>query len=388
MNRKEMLGYLLRVAEPVLRAAAADELKLRMPVGVEPDLTDRKTYTCFEAIGRLIMGMGAWLASEPEDEEEAALQKEYLALSRQAIRNQLNPNAGDYGCFPALNRAKSQSLVDMAFLVQGIYRGKSVLLDPMDEETKGWLLDALLICREIEPYFNNWILFSAYVEAGIYLLTGTCDFERVDRYLDQMEEWYAGDGIYKDGPHFAMDYYNSYVIHPMICDVCEILEAHLKRGPQKAQYYARLSRYAAIQERQIAPDGTYIVIGRSSAYRCGAFFALAQAALLEILPESLKPAQVRCALSEVIKHTLVDSSFDAQGFLWIGICGYQPLTGEGYISTGSLYLCTGAFLVLGLPAGNEFWTGGDALWTQKRIWSGEDVMRDEKLADEVIKWIG
>jgi hypothetical protein len=165
----------------------------------------------------------------------------------------------------------------------------------------------------------------------------------------QLDEWYVGDGFYKDGPSFAMDYYNSFVIHPMIYELSEILEKRWSYPVSKEVYGKRLSRYAEIQERQIAPDGTYIVVGRSVTYRCGAFQALSLAAWKHMLPNSLSPAQVRCALSAVIGRTLSDRSFDEKGFLVIGVCGEQPDLGEPYISTGSLYLCSTAFLVLGLP---------------------------------------
>jgi hypothetical protein len=36
----------------------------------------------------------------------------------------------------------------------------------------------------------------------------------------------------------------------------------------------RAKRYAAVQERMIGPDGTFPPIGRSLAYRCGAFHLL------------------------------------------------------------------------------------------------------------------
>ncbi len=39
----------------------------------------------------------------------------------------------------------------------------------------------------------------------------------------------------------------------------------------REQALERLTRYAAIQERSIAPDGSYPAIGRSIAYRGGAF---------------------------------------------------------------------------------------------------------------------
>ena len=57
----------------------------------------------------------------------------------------------------------------------------------------------------------------------------------------------------------------------------------------------RARRYGAILERLVAPDGSFPAIGRSIAYRCGAFHLLAQLALRHELPEGLSPAQARGA---------------------------------------------------------------------------------------------
>jgi hypothetical protein len=121
----------------------------------------------------------------------------------------------------------------------------------------------------------------------------------------------------------------------------------------------------------ISPEGTFPPIGRSLAYRCGAFHSLAHVALLEKLPASVTPASVRCALTAVIRRTLeMPGTFDGSGWLRIGFCGAQPEIGEHYISTGSLYLCAAAFLPLGLGPDNPFWQG-EASWTSKLAWSGE-----------------
>jgi hypothetical protein len=47
----------------------------------------------------------------------------------------------------------------------------------------------------------------------------TWDKMRIDYALHQHEQWFHGDGTYGDGPHYVWDYYNSYVIQPMIVDV-------------------------------------------------------------------------------------------------------------------------------------------------------------------------
>ena len=112
----------------------------------------------------------------------------------------------------------------------------------------------------------------------------------------------------------------------------------------------RASRYAGILERLIGPDGSYPAVGRSLAYRFGAFQLLSQAALEGFLPEGVEPSQVRCALTQVIRRVMeADDNFTPEGWLHPGIYGHQPGLAEEYINTGSLYLCCSVFLALGLP---------------------------------------
>ena len=132
--------------------------------------------------------------------------------------------------------------------------------------------------------------------------------------------------------------------------------------------------------RLIAPDGSYPSIGRSITYRSGAFHHLANMALRSHLPPQLKPAQVRCALTAVIsKFTASKDLFDQNGWLQIGLYGHQPSLAEGYISTGSLYLCSAILLPLGLPASDPFWSSPDEDWTSKKIAKGLDLLADHSL---------
>jgi hypothetical protein len=72
-------------------------------------------------------------------------------------------------------------------------------------------------------------------------------------------------------------------------------------------------------------------------------------------------------------------TFDAQGWLRVGLCGHQPALAENYISTGSLYLCTVALLPLGLPANDRFWTDPGTDWTSRKVWSGKNLTADHAL---------
>jgi hypothetical protein len=130
----------------------------------------------------------------------------------------------------------------------------------------------------------------------------------------------------------------------------------------------------------ISPEGTYPVIGRSITYRFGAFHALADAALLHLLPDGIDPAQVRSALTAVIRRQLaVPGTFDEGGWLKVGFAGSQPRMSEDYINTGSLYLCMAVFLPLGLPDDDPFWNRPSADWTSKKAWSGVDVGADHAI---------
>ena len=191
-------------------------------------------------------------------------------------------------------------------------------------------------------------------------------------------EWYLGDGMYGDGPDFHWDYYNSFVIQPMLLDILKVMdEAGVGRKEDFKKVQQRAQRYASIQERLISPTGTYPPIGRSLTYRFGAFQSLSQVALWKNLSKEIMPSQVRSALYAVIKGQIeAKGTFDKEGWLQVGLVGHQNNIGEGYISTGSLYLCTEAFLVLGLSPEDEFWTAPSQPWTQKKIWEGGNIPID------------
>jgi hypothetical protein len=139
-------------------------------------------------------------------------------------------------------------------------------------------------------------------------------------------------------------------------------------------------RYSTFLERIISPEGTFPVFGRSITYRTAAFQALAQTALMEQLPESVSPAQVRCGLTQIM-HNMFDHNrnFDKNNWLILGFNGAQPMIADTYTSTGSLYLATLGFLPLGLPASNPFWTDAPADWTAKKAWNGLPTKKDYKV---------
>ncbi len=366
MERREWMDRLCRITQPVLEALAAGKLRSVMPV--ECGELDRSDCTHLEAAGRTLAGIAPWLEGGSREGEEGLLRDRFAELARLAIRAATDPESPDY-----MNFSKGgQPLVDAAFLAHAIIRAPKELLGKLDDAVRDNLIKALQATRVIKPAFNNWLLFSAMVETALYHAGADWDRMRVDYALKQHEQWYAGDGAYSDGPSFHWDYYNSFVIQPMLLDVLDTLgDQYADWNRMREPVLARAIRYADIQERLISADGSFPPIGRSLVYRCGAFQHLAQMALREQLPEHQNPAQVRGALEAVIRRTIdAPDTFDANGWLTIGLHGSQPGLGEPYISTGSLYLCTTAFLPLGLPVSSAFWSNPDQPWTQRKLWGG------------------
>jgi hypothetical protein len=377
-NRTYWLQQLERVSDPVLNALKKGTLRRNMPVEAAPGQTEaRAVGTHLEALGRLLSGIAPWLELEPstgETPNETALRERYRDHAIAGITSALNPDSPDYMHFGE----SSQTLVDSSFLALALLRAPKQLLQKLDPSTQQRLAAALVTQRQIQPPFNNWLLFAALNEALLMTIHQPWDRMRVDYALREHQSWYLGDGTYGDGPHFHFDFYNSFVIQPYLLQLMDSVgDESPAWSAMRKPIHEHAQRYAAIQERLIAPDGSYPAVGRSITYRCGAFHLLADAARRNILPEGLTPQQARCAISAVIDRTLSPAgTFSPGGWLQIGLAGHQPSLGETYISTGSLYLCSAAFLPLGLPPADPFWSGPPAPWTSQTIWSGKNLQAD------------
>lgn len=376
-QRAYWVDVLERIAEPVLTSLSQHEFKKRFII----DKPQREKYGHLEAFGRLVAGIAPWLDLPVDNSREGQLRSKYRELVSISLDAATNPISRDCLNFSEGN----QPLVDAAFLAQGILRAPHVLWEPLSSQTKQNVINSLKETRIIRPPFKNWLLFSAMVEAALHLMEGSFDAMRVDYAIRQHEQWYIGDGLYCDGPGFRYDYYNSFVIQPMLLDIVNYF-ASIRRDWQGflEPVTARARRYAAILESLISPEGTFPPIGRSLAYRFGAFHLLGQMALKEDLPPEISPAQVCCALTAAISKSVeAPGTFDEEGWLTVGFCGCQPEIGEKYICNGSTYLCTTGLLPLGLAAETDFWMLPSAPWTAKKMWGMADLNPDKSLRRDI-----
>lgn len=374
-DREYWYKLLYKIASPVVSNLANGTLIKNMPVVTAPKFDSRTPAVSYlEAVGRTYAGIAPWLSLPDDTTSEGVLRN---TLKLQAIR-------GLDSCFAAnspdkLNFTKDyQPIVDSAYLAQTFLRAPKALWEPLKPETKREIIASFKSLRNRKPFKNNWLLFGSITEAFLLSIGEAHDESRLNEGVDTLNAWYKGDGWYGDGVNMAFDYYNSFVIHPMMVDTLAVmLDKKLIKKERYDLAVKRMQRYVVGQERMISPEGTYPPIGRSITYRTGAFQALSQIALMHKLPATIQPAQVRSALTKVKQNIYdVPGTFDAKGWLQLGFCGHDPEIADYYTSTGSLYMATLSFLPLGLPASDEFWAAPSAEWTSKKAWAAKPFSKD------------
>lgn len=395
-----------KMAAPVLENMANGTLQKNMKLELSPTWDNRdKKVAYMECFGRLMAGISPWLTLPDDDTEEGKQRRQLREWALKAYANAVDPESPDYLGWSS----GGQTLVDAAYVVESLYRAYDALWKPLDDVTKQRYIKELQGLRRYDPCYTNWLLFCAMEECFIMKAGGEADMYRVHRAMEKIEEWYVGDGWYSDGPAFAFDYYNSYVIQPMYVECLEMIrqkkgndnwtvrtynvETNKQEGADKryANALKRMQKFGVILERFISPEGTFPVVGRSIPYRMAVMQPLAQLAWRKQLPAELHNGQVRAGLTAVM-HRMFDgkgaSNFTEDGYLTIGFVGSHPNVADWYTNNGSLYMTSLAFMPLGLPADDPFWTDAPEKWTSKKAWEGDDFPKDHKwnINKQILYW--
>lgn len=378
-DRTYMTGLLTKIAAPVLGNMANGNLHKNFKLELSPTWDGRDSGVAYlECFGRLISGMAPWLALPDDDTAEGRQRKTFRDQALAAYVHSVDPASPDYLQW----RKEGQALVDSAYYTNAFMRAPG-LWTALDTTTQQRIITEIKGLRRVSPPYTNWLLFAAMNEAFLLWAGEDWDPLRIDIAVKKINEWYIGDGWVADGVHFHFDYYNSYVIFPMLVEILEVLKAkgakfnNLKPDEQLASAIKRTQRYSEHLERLISPEGTYPPIGRSMTYRTAAFQPLGLLAWRKALPEALAEGQVRAALTAVQKRIFDNpSNFDADGYLTIGFAGHQPTLGDWYSNNGSMYIVSESFIALGLPAADSYWTSPALPWTSKKAFVNDTFKKD------------
>ena len=375
-DRQVWADLCYKISQPVLENMSKGNFQKDFPLELSPTWDGRDTKVAYlETVARLMAGISPWLALPDDGTPEGKQRKQLHEWAIQAYKNAVDPNSPDKITWLTNT---SQPLCDASYLVESFMRAPEATWGQLDEVTKKRYIEGLKSLRTIRPAYNNWLLFRAMVEVFFMSIGEDVDEYALSVGLQKMSEWYLSDGWYSDGPEYAMDYYNSYVMHPMMVEVVEMCKKHKFSTPISLDLAVkRMNRFNTILERFISPEGAYPAVGRSVIYRMGAFQTLAMSAWKYGLPKDLTNGSVRSALTCVMKRMFaVDGNFDDKGYLRLGFAGHQPNLANYYSNNGSLYMTSLVFMPLGLPADHPFWTAPAEPWTSQKAWSGQEFPED------------
>ncbi len=376
-DRQYWCNLLYRMAEPVLSNMSEGKLKENMQLEVSPRWDGRnKDVAYMECFGRTMSGVAPWLSLPDDDTPEGEMRKQLREWALKSYAHAVDPQSPDYLGW----NKHGQALVDAAYIAESFLRAP-VLWNSLDSLTQQRYIKEFSGLRRYTPVYSNWVMFVSLIETFLSTVSNDYDKYRIQIGLRKINEWYVGDGWYSDGPGFAFDYYNSFVIQPMYVEALQVLNGNKKgitvNNKELARAEKRLQRYGILLERMISPEGAFPVFGRSITYRLGTMQALSMLAWQQKLPSELTEGQVRSALTAVMKRMYAsDDNFNEKGFLTLGFTGQQTDIADVYTNNGSLYMTTLAFLPLGLPADHSFWTSPAEDWTSKKAWEGKDFPKD------------
>ncbi|MEV6180205.1 DUF2264 domain-containing protein [Streptomyces sp. NPDC052015] len=287
----------------------------------------------------------------------AAFRRDESALQRYAD----GLAAGVAGVWPRIED-RGQPLVEAASIALALRLTRPLLWDRLDDgvrqRTAAWLGDALTA----EPWPCNWELFPVTVGGFLQSVGHEPEASRkaIDRGLERIEQWYAGDGWYTDGEGRAFDYYNGWAMH-----LYPVLHAWLADDSRLLHVYGgRLRTHLADYARLFGGDGAPLHQGRSLTYRFATTAPLWLGALTGHTP--LPPGETRRLASGALKYFLERDAVDERGLLTLGWHGPDPAVLQGYSGPASPYWASKAFLCLLLPPEHEVWTAREAACPAER----------------------
>lgn len=302
-----------------------------------------------EAFSRPLWGLTAFWAGGGKENEGKEDGPDFAIIYRKGLTSGTNPDSPEYwgecGAF-------DQRFVEMAAISYGLMYARSTVWDPLDDRSKANLAAYLNKINEHPLPVCNWILFAVLVNIALKKVGYPYDAELLERYLNGLEDFYIGDGWYRDGDSNQKDYYISFAIH-FYCLI--YADRMAEDDPARAQRYRERAMLFAKQFIYwFDKDGGAIPFGRSLTYRFAqvSFFSAC-------LITGLEPFPVPVLKGLIVRHMenwLKQPIFDRDGLLTIGY-GYPNLImAERYNAFGSPYWCMKTFGILMLPDDHPFWS--------------------------------
>jgi hypothetical protein len=272
---------------------------------------------------------------------------DHWALYREGFANGMDPDHPEYWGKVSWT---DQRMVEMAAIGFTLRIIPHLVWDPLPEPAKRNIAAYLKHIRRLDYADNNWKFFRILVDLGLDEVGVDFDRSLTEKYFEELDGFYLGDGWYRDGNVRRIDHYIPFAMH-----FYGLIYAKLAKGDQAraARYRERAKEFARDIRHWYDDEGGTLAFGRSLIYRfaCAGIWGALAFADLEALPwGEIKGLYLR-HLRWWVRYPIADRD----GVLTIGYGYPNLLMSESYNSAASPYWALKAFLPLALPESHPFW---------------------------------
>ena len=347
-NKQDYINLLKKIIEPVL--PFYEKGQTRLELGATSAIYEQDTIG-IEGFSRILWGLVPfWSSQEPVTDP---VLKEFEEIYLQGIIHGTDPKSKYYW---GKCHDYDQRFVEMAPIAFAMIFAPDKIWKPLTLEEKDNLCNYLDQVNHHKLPDCNWILYNILVNVALKKVGRPYDHKKMDEYLNRIEDFYLGEGWYRDGDSYHKDYYVSWVIH-LYCLI--YAKAMYEDNPgRSAMYRDRAAMFASQYVYWFDNNGCGLAYGRSLTYRFAQVAFFCGCVINNVLPFSL--AQMKGIIGRNIRDFLNYPIFDKAGLLTIGYKYPNQYMAEGYNSPSSPYWCLKAFFILMLPKEHEFWKVDEA----------------------------
>jgi len=310
-----------------------------------------------ESFARIASAWGAWLRNPANSAvlKFGGYELNLESMLRQALLDGTNPKKpntywGDIGHM-------DQRIVESADIAVAVWMSRERVFNKLTADEQSQIMAWLAQVDGKGTYTDNWILFTAMVQAVRLHLGFPSPESDLDNRLMQISEFYRGDGWHVDGPTNEFELYNAWMFgwH-------HLLWAWIdgdRRPDHREEVFKRGRSFIDAFSHFFGSNGSYPAWGRSVVYRFAALAPFAVGHFLKIAPDD--PGMLRRISSGCMRYFYNHGMFDHRDhFIRQGYHGEFPPAGEAYISPGSPYWCCHGLFALTFDRDDPFWTSPEA----------------------------
>ncbi|MAI23606.1 MAG: hypothetical protein CL828_06075 [Crocinitomicaceae bacterium] len=246
-----------------------------------------------------------------------------------------------------------QHSVEMGLLVLGLEISRDWLWSTFEEEERSQVLDWFESDVGNGHHWNNHMFFGIFILEFLIREGRGRDSYRlvINRWFDELEGMYHGEGWFMDGMNQAFDYYNAYAWHYY---GLWWIRLYGESDPGRCDRWRSFAkRFLQDYPAFFASSGEHPAFGRSITYRFNATAPFGIAQLLNMSP--VDPGLAREICERNVDFFLSKPIFQEQGCLSLGWYDPFPEMVESYSCGGSVYWAAKAFAPLLLDPDDAFW---------------------------------